>query len=172
MISTRRICVQQRHPPRCILLLSHALGAHGGGAPSSVQQSTSISTLTKYAFLVRHTYVRHKGYLRIYMLPGTPYVRDERYVRIHIFIRLLQVNLVPRHTIYTRTFLVRGTRWYEPVSRSRLWQLEHISPPSSTNSNRLRTRAEMKGGASKGPPQTPSGPNSMVSRWRARDKTR
>ena len=36
--------------------------------------------------------VRHKGYVRIYKL-----------------ILMVQVNLVPLHTIYTRTYIVRGT---------------------------------------------------------------
>ena len=71
------------------------------------------------------------------MLPGTPYVRRKGYVRIHTFIRMLQVNLVPLHTIYSRTYIVRGTSWYQPVipvpAGTSPWQLENISPPSSTN---------------------------------------
>ena len=37
------------------------------------------------------------------------------YIRIHIFIRMMQVNLVPLHTIYTGTYIVCGTSWYQPV---------------------------------------------------------
>ena len=39
----------------------------------------------------RHIHVRHKGYVRIYMLPGTPCVRHKRYVRVHMFISIVQV---------------------------------------------------------------------------------
>ena len=49
------------------------------------------------------------------MLQGTPYVRHKGYVRIHIFIRMLQVNLAPLHTIYTRTYIAHDTRWYQRV---------------------------------------------------------
>ena len=61
-----------------------------------------------------------------YILAGTPYVRHKGYVRIHLFIRIVQVilwylyihtYLVPLHTLYTGTYryIVRGTSWYQPV---------------------------------------------------------
>ena len=42
--------------------------------------------------------------------------------------------------------------------------------PSSTNSTRLWTRAQLDGGANHGPPQTPSLSKSVELWWRARDK--
>ena len=98
------------------------------------------------------------------------YVTKGTYAFIYIFI---YTYLVPLHTIllvhiwYTCSVVPSGTSL---KSQWRLWQLEHISPPSSTNSKRLWTRAEVNGGANKGPPQTPSGPKSMVFRWRSRDE--
>ena len=82
--------------------------------------------------------------------------------------------LVPVHTLYSRTYIVRGTSWYLseiPVpARTSPWQLEHKSPPSSTNSNRLWTRAEVSGGVNKGPSHTSTRPKSMVFRWRSRER--
>ena len=77
-------------PPTCISLLSHALGAEGGGVPSSVRQSSFVNTLTTYV----HTNVKKTSTTtttNTYMLPGTPYVRHKRYVRLHIAIPIVQV---------------------------------------------------------------------------------
>ena len=42
-------------------------------------------------------------------------IRHKGYVRIHLSIRILQViPLVPLHTLYSRTYIVRGTSWYQP----------------------------------------------------------
>ena len=47
---------------------------------------------------------------------------------------------------------MRGTSWYQPKvpvpACTSPVQLDRISPPRSTNSNRLRSRAEVNGGAS------------------------
>ena len=39
------------------------------------------------------------------MLPRTSYLRHKGYVRIQIFIRMQQVNLVPLYIMYTRTYI-------------------------------------------------------------------
>ena len=56
--------------------------------------------------------------------------------------------------------------WYQPVipvtPGTSPWQVEHTPRPSSTNSTRLWTRAEVDGGTSNGPPKTPSGSKSVA----------
>ena len=56
---------------------------------------------------------------------------------------------------------MRGTSWSQPSipvpAGNAPWQLEHISPPRSTSSKRLQTRAEVNEGANSGSPQTPPG---------------
>ena len=61
-----------------------------------------------------------------------------------------------------------NTGWYESVIP--VAPVSFRSPPSSTNSNRLWTRAKVNGGQNKGPPQMSSGPKSMLFRWRWRDQ--
>ena len=88
--------------------------------------------------------------------------------------------LVPLHTLYNRTYIVRVTSSYQPERQSTswfqaviaippgtsLWQLEDISPPSSKNSKLLWIRAEVNGGANRGPPQMPPGSKSDRREWR------
>ena len=92
--------------------------------------------------------------------------------------------LVPLHTLYNRTYIVRVTSSYQPERQSTswfqaviaippgtsLWQLEDISPPSSTDSKRFWTREEVDGGHNKGPPQTSQGAKSVPRWWCARAK--
>ena len=85
-------------------------------------------------------------------------------------------TLVLLHTLYSRTYTVRGTSsWYQPEIPVPAWtsplQLEYISPPSSTNSKGFRTRAEVDWGYNKGPPQTSQGAKSVPRWWCARDKS-
>ena len=76
--------------------------------------------------------------------------------------------------MYTRTYILRGTSWYQSVipvpAGTCPLEIEYIPPPSSTNSKRIWTRAEVNGGANKGHPQTPSGSKSVALWWRSRDK--
>ena len=67
----------------------------------------------------------HQHQRNAFILHGTPYVRHKGYVRIHILISILQVNLwhqyipyiIVLRSIYTvLSYIVRGTRWYQPVN--------------------------------------------------------
>ena len=103
-------------------------------------------------------------------------IRTSQRVRTHSYIHKYATGEPGTSTyhIFSYIHIVRGTSWYQPVipvpAGTSPGQLEDISPPSSTNSDRLWTRAEVNGGANKGPPQTHSGPKSMVFRRHARDK--
>ena len=78
---------------------------------------------------------------------------------------MLQVNLVPVHTIYIRTHIVLGTSWYQPGTSLQYssygWNFSlvitaHTATTIHENAKRLWTRAEVDGGANNGPPQTPT----------------
>ena len=92
------------------------------------------------------------------------YIHTSQRVRIHMFIRMLQVSRVPVRTIYTIYCALvcnawcLAPAWYMlliPVTpRSYPWQLKGIPPRSLTNSTRLWTRAGEDRGANSGPSRT------------------
>ena len=83
----------------------------------------------------------------------------------------LRDSYVPLHALCSRTYIVHiqcNTGWYESVIP--VAPVSFRSPPSSTNSNRLWTRAKVNTGANTRPPQTPPGSKLVLLLQRSRDK--
>ena len=63
-----------------------------------------------------YTRMSQRARTHMYMIPGTPYIYTSQRVRTHSYSHTYSTgDCTYVHTIYTCTYIVRGTSWYQPV---------------------------------------------------------